>query len=72
VTPAGLPDHLASILDRLGLDRSKWVDTVSGFGRLFKQAAGRSSSLEDAAARSSRHWFQGKAAARTALVEAIG
>jgi hypothetical protein len=35
------------------LDRSNWVDTVSGFGRKFKQAAGRSSSLVDAAARSS-------------------
>jgi hypothetical protein len=37
-------------------------------GRLFKQAAGRSSSLVDAAARRSRRWFQGKAAARTAFV----
>jgi hypothetical protein len=34
----------------------------------FKQAAGRSSSLVDAAARRSRRWFQGKAAARTAFV----
>ena len=39
-----------------------------GFGRLFKQAAGRSSSLVVAAARRSRRWFQGKAAARTAFV----
>jgi len=37
-------------------------------GRLFKQAAGRSSSLVDAAARRSRRWFEGKAAARTAFV----
>jgi len=63
-----IPDHLAPILDRLGLDRSNWVETVSGFGRMFKQAAGRSSSLMDAAARSSRRWFQGKAAARAAFV----
>jgi len=34
----------------------------------FKQAAGRSSSLVDAAARCSRLWFLGKAAARTAFV----
>ena len=34
----------------------------------FKQAAGRPSSLVDAAARRSRRWFQGKAAARTAFV----
>jgi hypothetical protein len=35
-----------------------WVETVRGFGRMFKQAA----------ARRSRRWFQGKAAARTAFV----
>ena len=45
-----------------------WVETVRGFGRLFKQAAGRSSSLVDAAARCSRRWFQGRAAARTAFL----
>jgi putative transposase len=63
-----IPDHLAPILDRLGLNRSNWVETVRGFGRMFKQAAGRSSSLVDAAARCSRHWFQGKSAARAAFV----
>src|ERR1700734_3748717 len=50
------------------VNRSNWVETVRGFGRLFKQAAGRPSSLVDAAARRSRRWFQGKAAARTAFV----
>jgi hypothetical protein len=65
---ASVPDHLAPIVERLGLNRSNWVETVRGFGRLFKQAAGRSSSLVDAAARRSRRWFQGKAAARTAFV----
>ena len=63
-----IPDHLEPIMERLGLNRSNWVETVRGFGRLFKQAAGRSSSLVDAAARRSRRWFQGKAAARTAFV----
>jgi len=63
-----IPDHLAPILDRLGLNRSNWVETVRGFGRMFKQAAGRSSSLVDAAARCSRRWFQGKSAPRAALV----
>jgi hypothetical protein len=63
-----IPDHLAPIVERLGLNRSNWVETVRGFGRLFKQATGRSSSLVDAAARRSRRWFQGKAAARTAFV----
>jgi hypothetical protein len=46
-----IPDHLAPIVERLGLNRSNWVQTVRGFGRLFKQAAGRSSSLVRYAAR---------------------
>ena len=37
-----IPDNVAPILDRLGLDRSNWVKTVrEEFGRMFKQAAGR-------------------------------
>ena len=42
--------RLAPIMERLGLNQSNWVQTVRGFGRLFKQAAGRSDSLVDAAA----------------------
>jgi hypothetical protein len=55
-----IPDHLAPIVERLGLTRSNWLETLRGFGRLFKQAAGRSSSLIDAAARRSRRWFQAR------------
>jgi hypothetical protein len=57
-----------SDVDRLRLNRSNWVETVRRFGRVFKQPAGRSSSLVDAAARCSRRWFQGKAAARAAFL----
>ena len=65
-----IPDNLAPILDRLGLDRSNWVKTVREFGRMFKQAAGRASSLaaRAAAARCSRRWFQGRTAAQAAFV----
>jgi HTH domain len=49
-----IPDSLAPILDRLGIDRSNWVNTVSDFGRMFKQAAGRASTLARAAPRCSR------------------
>jgi hypothetical protein len=63
-----IPDHLAPIVDRLGINRSNWVETVRGFGRLFKQAAGGTSSLVDAAARRSRRWFQGENAVRSAFV----
>ena len=48
--------------------RENWVETVRGFGRLLKQAAGRSRLLVDAAARCSRRWFQGKEAARMAFL----
>ena len=50
------------------LNCSNWVEHRGGFGRLFKQAAGRSSSLIDAAACRSRRGFQGKAAAQIAFV----
>ena len=67
-----IPDHMAPIMERLGLNRLNWVETVRGFGRLFKQAAGRSRSLVDAAARRWRRWFQGKVAARTGFVKPTG
>ena len=63
-----IPEHLAPIVERLGVNQLNWVETVRGFGRLFKQAAGRSSVLVDAAARCSRRWFQGKEAARMAFL----
>jgi REP element-mobilizing transposase RayT len=63
-----IPENLAPILDRLGLNRRNWVSTVRDFGRMFKQAAGRASSLARAAPRCSRRWFQGKAAAQFAFL----
>jgi hypothetical protein len=66
--PGAIPEHLAPILDRLGLDRSNWVKTVREFGRMFKQAAGRASSLARSAPGCSRRCFQGKAAAQAAFV----
>jgi hypothetical protein len=38
---------------------TNWVNTVREFARMFKQAAGRASSLARAAPRRSRRWFQG-------------
>jgi hypothetical protein len=45
-----IPDHRVRIMERLGLNPSNWAETVRGFGRRFKQAAGRSGSLVNAAA----------------------
>ena len=55
-----IPDSLAPILERLGIDRSNWVNTVRDFGRMFKQAAGRASSLARAAPRYSRRGFRAR------------
>ena len=63
-----IPDRLSPIVDRPALNRSNWVETVRGFGRLFEQAAGRPRSFVDAAARYLRRRFQGKTAARSAFV----
>jgi hypothetical protein len=63
-----IPEDLAPILDRLGVNRSNWVQTVREFGRMFKQAAGRASSLVHAASRCSLRWFQNKAAAQVAFL----
>ncbi|MEZ6120551.1 MAG: hypothetical protein R3C28_28795 [Pirellulaceae bacterium] len=46
-----IPDHLAPILERIGVDTSCWCELVQSFGKLFKRAAGNASSLADEAAR---------------------
>jgi hypothetical protein len=46
-----IPTHLASILERLGLETTTWCDLVSKFGKLFKRVAGTAPSLAAEAAR---------------------
>ena len=46
-----IPEDLTPILDRLGVDRSNWMQTVREIGRMFTQATGRASSLVNAARR---------------------
>ena len=46
-----IPGHLAPILQRIGLDPSCWCDLVKKFGKLFKRAASKASTLADEAAR---------------------
>jgi len=36
-----IPEHLAPILSRIGLDPPGWCDVMRKFGRVFKRAAGR-------------------------------
>jgi hypothetical protein len=42
---AVIPADLAPILDRLQISAGRWVDLVDGFGRWFRRAAGRPSSM---------------------------
>ena len=46
-----IPDELAPILKRLGIDSSGWCDLVKKFGRLFKRAAGSPESMAGEAER---------------------
>jgi putative transposase len=50
--PAGkrgaMPGHLASILDRLAVNREGWLDMAENFGRWFQRVVGRADSLTSA------------------------
>ncbi len=52
-----IPDHLAPILSRIGLDARAWCDVVQKFGRVFKRAAGTPESLAQEAIRSGQRWL---------------
>ena len=46
-----IPEHLAPILDRIGMEAGGWCQLVKKFGRLFKRAVGTAESLVDEAKR---------------------
>ena len=52
-----IPQHLAPILSRMGLDAHGWCELVTKFGRVFKRAAGSSESLAQEASRRSQGWL---------------
>jgi len=52
-----IPQHLAPILSRIGLDATGWCDVVAKFGRMFKRAAGSPESLAGEAIRSGQRWL---------------
>jgi REP element-mobilizing transposase RayT len=49
-----IPSDIAPLLERLGLMSEGWVTMVTEFGRLFRQSAGRPTSLKNDALRHSR------------------
>ena len=52
-----IPDHLAPILQRIGLDTNGWCDVVQKFGRIFKRAAGTPDSRAGKACRRGQGWL---------------
>lgn len=54
-----IPQDLDPILERIGVSREFWFETVTNFGRLFHRAAGRVSLLVREASRAGKRWFQG-------------
>ncbi|WP_413431585.1 transposase [Crateriforma spongiae] len=52
-----IPDHLAPILTRIGVDAHGWCDVVTRFGRVFKRAAGTPESLAAEAIRTGQRWM---------------
>lgn len=59
-----IPEHLAPILDRLGINAERWVDAAEHYGSWFYQVVGRAESMAAAARTAGRRWFKGRAAAR--------
>jgi len=53
-----IPQELAPILERLGIDAGHWCDLVRRFGRLFKRAAGHAASIRHEAHRRGQNWLQ--------------
>ena len=52
-----IPQHLAPILARIGLDTVGWCDLVTRFGKVFKRAAGTAEHLADEASRRGIGWM---------------
>jgi len=62
-----IPADLRSILERLQINADAWVDTVERFGRMFRRAVGRASSLAALAAHRGKCWYQGVTASKLAF-----
>jgi hypothetical protein len=53
-----IPQHLAPILSRIGLDSHGWCDLVKRFGKVFKRAAGTAEHMAEEAGRRGTGWMQ--------------
>ena len=55
-----IPDHLASILDRLGIQSHSWPHLARNYDRLFGHIVGSLETLTQRAVQAGRHWYRGK------------
>jgi hypothetical protein len=62
-----IPADLDPILKRLHVVGEQWVDQVQHFGRWFRRAVGRATTLADAAAQRGHRWLHGIARSRQAF-----
>jgi REP element-mobilizing transposase RayT len=62
-----IPADLKPILERLHVVGEAWVDQVKHFGRWFRRAVGRASTLSTAAAQRGNRWLQGVSHSRAAF-----
>ncbi len=55
-----IPDHLANILDRLGVRAEMWATLVTGYDRMFGRVVGAPAKLAQRAAVAGRRWYRGQ------------
>ena len=60
-----IPDNLAPILERVGLNSENWIENTSNFGSRFYRFVGNVESILEAARASGKRWFKGLNAARS-------
>ena len=53
-----IPSELEPIMKRIGMSSDLWCDVVSRFSKIFQRAAGRPSSLSQAAQAKGQRWYQ--------------
>ncbi len=58
-----IPENLAPILQRLGVDSKTWCELVGQFGRLFKRVAGGPAAMATETTRRGQNWMQAPGAA---------
>lgn len=54
-----IPDHLAPILQRLGIRQQVWPELVTRFDELFGQVVGAADRVAQRAAQAGRRWYRG-------------